>query len=421
MSGGKLKVLDLFSGIGGFSLGLERTGGFETVAFCEIEPFPRKVLAKHWPGVPCYDDVRELPGEQVGPVDAIVGGWPCQDISVAGDQLGIHLGSRSSLIWEVIRLVTETWPQAIILENVAAFTGTGSLVSEYSVRCVCGWSSRWRGLPVADRADERGVQAPEFFVSACGGDGRQGGETADALPPAARWDAAKTELAQPAAPRPNGLEYAHTGSTAAIGSDASTHDRKAGASATLHNGVPADLGEAGELRARLGHHQGLDARTKQDGTAAEVGDWLVCASCGRELAEPTERHVRTSGLGDVLRALAGSGYHAEWRCISAAEVGAPHFRDRFWLLAYPAGVGFEGQGRYFEPIHPTPDAFREADPFVASVQRDAVPYVCRRHDGVPKGLAQDGLKALGNAVVPQIPELIGRAILASLQEQREAA
>ncbi len=61
----KLRVLDLFSGIGGFSLGLERTGGFETVAFCEIEEFPRKVLAKHWPDVPCYRDVRELTGERL--------------------------------------------------------------------------------------------------------------------------------------------------------------------------------------------------------------------------------------------------------------------------------------------------------------------------------------------------------------------
>jgi DNA (cytosine-5)-methyltransferase 1 len=56
-----MKVLDLFSGIGGFSLGLERAG-FKTVAFCEIDPFCRRVLAKHWPGVPIYDDVRELTG-----------------------------------------------------------------------------------------------------------------------------------------------------------------------------------------------------------------------------------------------------------------------------------------------------------------------------------------------------------------------
>src|SRR3954468_25090950 len=86
--GRKLKVLDLFSGIGGFSLGLERSGGFETVAFCEIEPFPRRVLAKHWPKVPIYEDVRELTGARLAAdgiaVDVITGGFPCQDISVAG-------------------------------------------------------------------------------------------------------------------------------------------------------------------------------------------------------------------------------------------------------------------------------------------------------------------------------------------------
>jgi len=87
----KLRVLDLFSGIGGFSLGLERTGGFETVAFCEIEDFPRKVLRKHWPEVPCYEDVRTLTADTLArdgiAVDVITGGFPCQDLSVAGKRV----------------------------------------------------------------------------------------------------------------------------------------------------------------------------------------------------------------------------------------------------------------------------------------------------------------------------------------------
>lgn len=118
----KLKVLDLFSGIGGFSLGLERTGGFETVAFCEIEEFPRRVLAKHWPDVPCYRDVRELTAERLATdgiaVDVITGGFPCQDLSASGKQIGFE-GERSSLYQEVIRLACDIRPQFIVLENVA--------------------------------------------------------------------------------------------------------------------------------------------------------------------------------------------------------------------------------------------------------------------------------------------------------------
>lgn len=120
----KLKILDLFSGIGGFSLGLERTGGFETAAFCEIEPFPRKVLAKHWPNVPCYNDVRELTGERlradgIDRIDVITGGFPCQDISTAGRMAGIGEGTRSGLWSEIARLVGEIRPQFVIVENVA--------------------------------------------------------------------------------------------------------------------------------------------------------------------------------------------------------------------------------------------------------------------------------------------------------------
>ena len=122
-----MRVLDLFSGIGGFSLGLERAG-MQTVAFCEIEPFCRAVLAKHWPGVKIYEDIRTLTAatlERDGiAVDVICGGFPCQDISVAGRGAGLA-GERSGLWREYFRLVGELRPRVVIVENVAALLGRG--------------------------------------------------------------------------------------------------------------------------------------------------------------------------------------------------------------------------------------------------------------------------------------------------------
>jgi len=119
-----LRVLDLFSGIGGFSLGLERTGGFETVAFCEYEPFPRAVLAKHWPNVPCFPDVRTLKGSDIdGPVDVICGGYPCQPFSTAGQRRGKEDDRH---LWpEFSRLVAELRPTWVIGENVAGHISMG--------------------------------------------------------------------------------------------------------------------------------------------------------------------------------------------------------------------------------------------------------------------------------------------------------
>ena len=116
-----MKVLDLFSGIGGFSLGLERAG-FETVAFCEIEPFCQRVLKKHWPDVPIYHDVRELTYDRlqadgITDIDVITGGFPCQDLSGAGKRKGFE-GSRSSLYTEMLRIISECRPQYSIFENV---------------------------------------------------------------------------------------------------------------------------------------------------------------------------------------------------------------------------------------------------------------------------------------------------------------
>ena len=113
---GLMRVLDLFSGVGGFAVASERVG-WETAAFCEIDPFARRVLAKHWPRVRVYDDVRTIDPGELGRVDLISGGFPCQDLSVAGKRAGLA-GGRSGLFWEIVRLARALRPAWLVLENV---------------------------------------------------------------------------------------------------------------------------------------------------------------------------------------------------------------------------------------------------------------------------------------------------------------
>lgn len=285
-----MNVLDLFSGIGGFSLGLERAG-MRTIAFCEADPVCRQVLRKHWPVVPIFEDVKTLSAKDIHEsVDIICGGFPCQDISVAGLGAGLA-GERSGLWYEFHRLIEEIKPRYVIIENVSA--------------------------------------------------------------------------------------------------------------------------------------------------------------------------LRTRGLDEVLRCLAAIGFDAEWHCIPASAVGAPHQRDRVWVVAYPQCDGFsapEIAGSIAQAIREKQtrqnDAFNSegaggisttegnvADPkqqgsqgrlhWWANQERQSeLGYLgrCSSMDGQPienwwhiepeLGRVAHGisgrthrLRQLGNAVVPQIPELIGRAIL----------
>ena len=282
-----MKVLDLFSGIGGFSLGLERAG-METVAFCEFEPHAQEVLRKHWPDVPIHSDVRELDGKQYrGTVDVVCGGFPCQDLSTAGTQAGFS-GERSSLYREMLRIISECMPRYAVFENV-----TGLLTGE---------SGRW--------------------------------------------------------------------------------------------------------------------------------------------------------FGQFLYDLAEIGFDAEWHCISASELGAHHHRDRVWIVAYPNETQFErgslskriqkelanshgrsgnrsaskvlanalrerqqGQGESINPKCEEKDSNWETGK--SEYERvgqiwEAEPRVGRVVDGVWKKSYSHRLARLGNSVVPQIPEAIGRAIMGAV-------
>jgi DNA (cytosine-5)-methyltransferase 1 len=240
-----VNVLDLFSGIGGFSLGLERAG-MRTVAFCEIDPFCRRVLAKHWPATRIFGDIRELTAEYLAAtaasgdiaIDVMCGGFPCQDISAAGKRIGLA-GPSSGLWSEYARLAGEVRPRYIIVENSAELLG--------------------------------------------------------------------------------------------------------------------------------------------------------------------------AGLGDVLRDLASLGYDAIWDCIPASILGAPHIRDRVWIIAHPS----QEQG-----LH-EPDVGNGLWRWLSD-NRNAWPAcpwdspasaVCRVDDELPNRVDRTG--SLGNSVVPQIAEIIGRAIMNS--------
>ena len=142
-----LTVGDLFSGIGGFSLGLERAG-MRTRWFSEIDPYASAVLRKHWADVPNHGDVRNVGRGTVEPVDVLCGGFPCQDISNAGKRAGID-GERSGLWAEYARVIGELRPRYVIVENVSALLGRG-LGRVLGDLAALGFDARWDVLSAAD-------------------------------------------------------------------------------------------------------------------------------------------------------------------------------------------------------------------------------------------------------------------------------
>jgi DNA (cytosine-5)-methyltransferase 1 len=350
------KLLDLFSGIGGFSLGLERAG-FETVAFCEISAKCRHLLQHHWPEVRAYDDICTLTAERLAAdgiaVDAICGGFPCQDISFAGKGAGLA-GERSGLWRDYARLIRELQPRVVVVENVAALLsrGLGDVLGDLAA---LGYDAWWDCIPAS------AVGAPHrrdrlWLVAYARGVEHQG--YGDAL-----RRAVAAELLGPALADPDvdvhtcGLvEGAHRG--------------------TPSRGEGCDAGEGqAPYRERVRPQSGAGRKV----LAHAAGERLTEAR-GFRRHEPTQRP-----------ACDGETQHVADHDLLGSEGLRPNRR-----LSVEAQFRSEaaGCGRSL---------------YSGARQWSAEPNVGRVAHGVPARV--DRLHGLGNAVVPEIPYRLGRAIL----------
>lgn len=200
-----LTLVELFAGIGGFSCGFERAG-VRTVAAVEIDPAARSVFAKNFPDAALFNDVTKVGGDDLRAVGfipergIITGGWPCQDISVAGRGKGLA-GDRSGLFSEVVRLLEELRPRWFVLENVPrllTINGGRDMGTVVGALGECGYGIGWRvldaqyfGVPQKRRrifiVGHRGTTGAEsaqvlFESESCVGNSPQGSETQEGTP-----------------------------------------------------------------------------------------------------------------------------------------------------------------------------------------------------------------------------------------------
>jgi DNA (cytosine-5)-methyltransferase 1 len=142
-----LRIGSLFSGAGLCDLGFHRAG-FVHRFFCEVDPYCRRVLARHWPGVPIFEDVRDIDPAMLPEVDVLSGGFPCQDVSCGGRRAGITTNTRSGLWYEFKRIIASTKPRYIVIENVKGLLSKGMEIVLQDLADI-GCAAEWQSIPAA--------------------------------------------------------------------------------------------------------------------------------------------------------------------------------------------------------------------------------------------------------------------------------
>ena len=423
-----IRILDICSGIGGFSLGLESTGGFDTVAFCEFDDFCRKVLNKHWPDVPIYKDLKEIGNEPeriIQDFDLICGGIPCQPFSVAGKKKGKeddrHLWPY---MYEIIKHKKPSW---VIVENVGGFVNvalddvcldleTQGYATQSFIIPACSVEAPHRrdriwilgknlenpGRALRQGRIEQGENADEVGQGDADQLERSGGTS--------RSDVANSQL--------KGLEGQHGDSSSQRGQDEGSLSGTEGSSRTDED-VPNSSGQ--RLEGHRGEH-GLREASEEEQTSRRSQERDV--SHAKEL----DRNVDDNGHS-------GQGDGQQRQGLQGELGGASS--NRAEDVANTERLGQQGQGEHERPSNTEKDSEGQAsgtddgsqgqtgqghtEPGVGGMA-DGVsarldghygferePNIPRVATGIPERVNR--LKALGNSIVPQVIYNIGLAIL----------
>lgn len=142
-----LQVGSLFSGAGLCDLGFHMAG-YSHSFFCEVDPFCRSVLSRHWPDVPIFEDVRSLDASMLPDIDVLVGGFPCQDVSCGGSRAGITTRTRSGLWYEYKRIIEAKRPGYAVIENVKGLLSGGMEIVLQDLSAI-GYDAEWQCLPAS--------------------------------------------------------------------------------------------------------------------------------------------------------------------------------------------------------------------------------------------------------------------------------
>jgi DNA (cytosine-5)-methyltransferase 1 len=379
------KILDLFSGLGGFSLGLERTGHFKTIAFCDNDKFSKLILDKHWKGVKIYNDVREISKEKfkedgIEFPDIITGGFPCQPFSVAGKQKGT---SDDRHLWpEMFRIIKAFKPRYVIGENVR---GIVNIQEGVVFETVC------------TDLESEGYEVQPFIIPAAGVGAPHRRERvwiiatlADSVSNDERREISRSDEEETRIQEEHRTKHSTTGQssrTSAIRNGDNGYEKRINVADTNDEGFRTRIGGSDN------DHETESRSWRADGTRSTSDDERHNSTStkveGMDVADTESIDSDVRGLGQYQGERSGQG-----------EIGGASSQDD--TNSYGKRLeGFRGKHKLRnseEKEQTSGDGWWQSEPNVGRVAHGVSGRVHR-------------LKALGNSIVPQIAEEIGRAII----------